>query len=139
MQAKWIPCTLCVMLLALAAGAAAQEQADQNRPVLQTRPHDGSTPAQSQPSASVYQPASVPAGPPDAIPEGRRFIIKLKDTLDTRDLAQGKHFKAELREDLVTPSGLIVPKGRTIKGHVATYERGYTGARLRLALDEMET
>src|SRR5207244_3505586 len=104
-----------------------------------TRPHDGTTPDPSQSRTVIYSSASVPAGPPDAIPEGKRFIIKLKDTLDTRNLEQGKHFKAELREDLVTPSGLIVPKGRTVKGHVATYERGYTGARLRLAMDELET
>jgi hypothetical protein len=54
-------------------------------------------------------------------------------------MSQGKHFKAELREDLVTPSGALIPKGRTVRGHVGTYERGYTGARLLLALDEIET
>jgi hypothetical protein len=75
----------------------------------------------------------------NAIPEGTRFIIKLKDTLDTKKLDPGKHFKAELREDLVTPSGLIVPKGRPVKLHVASFERGYTGGRLTLATDEIET
>jgi hypothetical protein len=143
MHAKWITC-VCALSLALGVGAAAQDQAagntgGQNDPVLKTRPHDSTTPDQSQPITAIYHPISVPPGPPDAVPEGKRFIIKLKDTLDTRNLEQGKHFKAELREDLVTPSGLIVPKGRTIKGHVATYERGYTGARLMLAMDEMET
>jgi len=54
-------------------------------------------------------------------------------------MQDGKHFKAELREDLVTPSGLIIPKGRTIKGHVGRFEHGYTGSKIQLALDEIET
>lgn len=143
MHAKWIPC-VCALSLILAAGAAAQDQpagstGSQNDPVLKTRPHDGSNAERSQPGTTpVYHP-SAPTVSPNAIPEGTRFIIKLKDTLDTKKLEQGKHFKAELREDLVTPGGLIVPKGRTVRGHVATFERGYTGARLMLAMDELET
>jgi hypothetical protein len=142
MHAKWIPCA-CALSLALAAGAAAQDQptgsSGQNDPVLKTRPYDPNNADRNQPTTNVYHPDSTSAVSPDAIPEGKRFIIKLKDTLDTKKLEQGKHFKAELREDLVTPSGLIVPKGRTVKGHVATFERGYTGARLMLAMDELET
>src|SRR5215470_9846898 len=142
---------VCALVLALGLSAVAQDNGssnDQNRPVLTTRPND-SKPSPSHPVGSsqpVYgstaQTGSTPqsyGAPPNAIPEGTRFIIKLKDTLDTRKLDQGKHFKAELREDLVTPSGLFIPKGRTIKGHVGTYERGYTGARMLLALDEIET
>ncbi len=141
---------LCALILALAVGATAQNNNSgatnpQDAPVLKTRPNDSghsTTPPdfQPQPSQTTAQnPAPVYAAPPNAIPEGTRFIVKLKDTLDTRHLEQGKHFKAELREDLVTPSGLVIPKGRTVKAHVATYERGYTGARLMLALDEIET
>ena len=143
MHGKWIPCA-CVLALSLAlvAGALAQEPAgssgSQNEPVLKTRPHDDSNRERTQPETTIYHP-SAPVASANAIPEGTRFIIKLKDTLDTKNLQQGKHFKAELREDLVTPSGLIVPKGRTVKGHVGTYERGYTGARLMLAMDELET
>lgn len=132
------------LVLALSAGALAQENDnsnDQNRPVLKTRPQDTNPPSQpntvSQPPVSSQN--STYGAPPNAIPEGSRFIIKLKDTLDTKNMSQGKHFKAELREDLVTPSGLLIPKGRTIRGHVGTYERGYTGARMLLALDEIET
>lgn len=132
------------LVLSLSAGALAQENDnsnDQNHPVLKTRPQDTNPPSQpntvSQPPVSSQN--SPYGAPPNAIPEGSRFIIKLKDTLDTKNMSQGKHFKAELREDLVTPSGLLIPKGRTIRGHVGTYERGYTGARMLLALDEIET
>ena len=139
MKFKWTA-SVCALLLVLALGAVAQNEASgtsnpQDGPVLKTR-----TPATpTQPDAAVYTPPPVNAVPPDVVPEGKRFIIKLKDSLDTKKLNDGKHFKAELREDLVTPSGLIIPKGRTIKGHVAQYEHGYTGARLMLAMDEIET
>lgn len=138
MKFQWTA-SVCALLLVLGLSAVAQNEASgtsnpQDGPVLKTRP-----PAPpSQPDAGVYTPPAN-AAPPDAVPEGKRFIIKLKDSLDTKKLNDGKHFKAELREDLVTPSGLIIPKGRTIKGHVAQYEHGYTGARLMLAMDEIET
>src|SRR5215471_6957288 len=143
MKTTW---TVLVFALVLALGivTVAQEHGgsnDPNRPVLTPRPNTGSTTPSQQPGASrpVYGSPQAYGAPPNAIPEGTRFIIKLKDTLDTRKMDQGKHFKAELREDLVTPSGLLIPKGRTVKGHVASFERGFSGARLLLALDEIET
>ncbi|MBZ5522397.1 MAG: hypothetical protein LAP21_09175 [Acidobacteriia bacterium] len=124
------------MSLAFALSAAAVAQDD---PALKSRPHDSAAPA--APQTAVYNPGTAVAGPPNAIPEGTRFIIKLRDTIDTgsRDLEPGKRFKAELSEDLVTPSGLIIPRGRTVKGHVGSFEHGYVSARLLLALDEIET
>jgi hypothetical protein len=142
MKAKWAA-SVCALALALAVGAVCQENAtsqDQG-PVLKTRPKDGQTSTPEIPPASptIGQPAAVYAANPNAIPDGSRFIIKLKDTLDTRKMEEGKHFKAELREELVTPSGLVIPKGRTIKGHVGRFEHGYTGSKMQLALDEIET
>lgn len=139
MNFKWTA-SVCALLLGLALNAPGQNEANgssnsQDNPVLKTRPAPNAAPAQ----AGVYNPSAVYGASPDALPEGKRFIIKLKDTLDTRKLNEGKHFKAELREDLLTPSGRIIPRGRTIKGHVARYEHGYTGARMMLAMDEIET
>jgi hypothetical protein len=137
MHAKW---TAFVCALALAVSAAAQDSGSSNpqdTPVLKTRPKDGASAGEAQ-GQVAYRPASVPTSP-NALPEGTRFIVSLKNTLDTHDLHQGQHFKAELREDLVTPSGLTVSKGHTVRGHVATFEHGYTGARLMLAMDELET
>lgn len=146
MHARGITC-LCALTLAMGVGAAAQNNDNanpgsnpQDSPVLKTRPKDDANSSATQPQDSqTSRPASVPAGPANAIPEGTRFIIKLKDNLDTRTLQQGQHFGAELREDLVTPSGLLIPKGRGVKGHIATFERGYTGARIMFAMDEMDT
>ena len=134
MKAKW---TIYVCAVALAAAAVAQDRGSntQDNPALKTRPADTST-AQPQGAASG---GVVYGAPANAIPEGTRFIIKLKNTLDTRKLKEGKHFKAELREDLVAPDGQIIPRGKKIKAHVARYERGYTGARIMLAMDEIQT
>jgi hypothetical protein len=140
MHAKWTA-FVCALTLALAVSAWAQDSGSpnpQDTPVLKTRPKDGASSGERQ-SQAAYSPASVPAASPNALPEGTRFIVSLKDTLDTHDLQQGQHFEAELREDLVTPSGLTVSKGHTVRGHVATFEHGYTGARLMLAMDEMQT
>lgn len=142
MKAKWAA-SVCAAMLVLALAAIGQENGNSSDPVLKTRPAGSSNAPQPQqaPVASSVPVSSAPVSiaPPNAIPDGSRFIIKLKDTLDTRKMEEGKHFKAELREDLVTPSGLIVPKGRTIKGHVGRFEHGYTGSKMQLALDEIET
>ena len=149
MKAKWAV-SVCSVVLAFAVGAMAQTNdngnGSSNDPVLKTRPADDNTPPPQPQLPPDYgrnnaTPAysAPPSGPLNAIPDGSRFIVKLKDTLDTHKIREGQHFKAELREELVTPIGLVIPKGRTIKGHVARFERGYTGARLLLALDEIET
>ena len=139
MQPKWIA-SVCVLGMTLAMSAAAQNNGSSNSqdsPVLKTRP-EGAYPGQP-PQNGGYHPNPVYGAAPNVVPEGQRFIVKLKDTLDTKKLSEGKHFKAELREDLTTPSGLIIPRGRTVKGHVARYEHGFTGARIMLAMDEIET
>jgi hypothetical protein len=83
-------------------------------------------------------PAIAPQAPPNAIPEGTQFLIRLNDKLDTRELKPGKHFKAKLAEDLTAANGQVIPHGRTIKGHVNAVEPGFQ-ARLLLTFDEIDT
>jgi hypothetical protein len=75
---------------------------------------------------------------PNYIPDGTRFIIRMGDKLDTKKLQQGKHFKAELAEDLVAPNGQSIPRGSKIKGHVSSVDRGLHG-RILLSFDQVET
>jgi len=86
----------------------------------------------------AQDPAVAPQAPPNAIPEGTRFLIRLNDRLDTRKLAPGKHFKAKLAEDLVAGNGVTIPRGKTIKGHVSAVEQGFH-ARMLLSFDEIDT
>ncbi len=86
----------------------------------------------------AQDPALAPQAPPNAIPEGTRFLIRLNDKLDTRNLKAGKHFKAKLAEDLVAGNGSVIPRGKTIKGHVSSVEQGLH-ARIMLSFDEIDT
>jgi hypothetical protein len=72
------------------------------------------------------------------IPDGTRFIVRMDDKLDTGKLEPGKHFKAKLAEDLVAPNGETIPRGKKIKAHVSSVDRGIHG-RVLLAFDEIET
>lgn len=72
------------------------------------------------------------------VPDGTRFIVRLDDKLDTNKLQAGKHFKAKLAEDLVAPNGSMIPRGKTVKGHVSSVDRGLHG-RILLAFDQIET
>jgi len=60
-----------------------------------------------------YAPALAISGQPyttlQCIPDAH-VHHQLRDTLDTKTLEQGKHFTAELREELLTPSGLLNPQ-----------------------------
>jgi hypothetical protein len=150
MHCKWIS---LIWTLALALGAAAQDNGNstpQDHPVLIPRPHEGRrslTPPDFQPQPSqagvqdstIQNPAPAGSASANSVPQGTHFILGLQDPLDTRNLTQGQHFTAELRDDLSTPSGLILPRGCSVRGHVATFEHGFTGARLMLAMDEIET
>ena len=86
----------------------------------------------------AQDPAIAPQAPPNAIPEGTHFLIRLNDRLDTRNLQPGKHFKAKLAEDLVAGNGVVIPHGKTIKGHVSSVEQGLH-ARMLLSFDEIDT
>jgi hypothetical protein len=86
----------------------------------------------------AQDPALAPQATPNAIAEGTRFLIRLNDRLDTRKLEPGKHFKAKLAEDLVAGNGVMIPRGKTIKGHVSAVEQGLH-ARMLLTFDEIDT
>lgn len=86
----------------------------------------------------AQDPAIAPQAPPNAIPEGTRFLIRLNDRLDTRKLEAGKRFKAKLAEDLIAGNGAMIPRGKTIKGHVSAVEQGLH-ARMMLSFDEIDT
>ncbi len=77
-------------------------------------------------------------GAPNAIPEGTRFMTVLDDKLDTKKIKEGKTFKMKLAEDLTAPNGEVIPRGKKIKGHVSSIDRGFRG-RVLLSFDQIET
>ncbi len=88
--------------------------------------------------AQASDPTIAPVAPPNAVPEGTTFLIRLQDRLDTAELHTGQHFKVRLEEDLVAANGSLIPRGKKIKGHVSFVEQGLH-ARLLLSFDEIET
>jgi len=89
-------------------------------------------------AAAQTYPVNYPITNNSAIPEGTRFVVRLKDKLDTNKAEPGKKFKAELMEDLVAPNGLTIPRGKKLKGHVSSVDHGYH-ARLLLSFDQIDT
>ena len=75
---------------------------------------------------------------PNAIPEGTTFLARLEDRLETSKLEPGKRFKLKLAEDLVSANGSTIPRGKKIKAHVSSIDRGLH-TRLLLSFDEIET
>jgi len=75
---------------------------------------------------------------PRVIPDGTTFLIRLDDKLDTAKLEPGKHFKAKLAEDLVSADGVTLSRGKKVKGHVSSIDRGLH-ARMLLSFDEIQT
>ncbi len=75
---------------------------------------------------------------PDAIPQGTRFLTVLDDKLETNKAKPGKKFKLKLAEDLIAPNGDSIPRGKKIKGHVSSVDRGLHG-RILLSFDQIET
>jgi hypothetical protein len=77
-------------------------------------------------------------GAPNAIPEGTQFMTVLDDKLDTKKIKEGKTFKLKLAEDITAPNGQVIPRGKKIKGHVSSIDRGLRG-RVLLSFDQIET
>jgi type IV secretion system protein VirB10 len=75
------------------------------------------------------------------VPNGTRFLVKLEDKLSTKKHKVGKKFKAKTLEPLATVTGLLLPPGAEIRGHVSRVEpAGLTGrARIWLSFDEIKT
>jgi len=88
--------------------------------------------------AQKIDPSVAPTAPPNAVPEGTTFLVRLQDKLDTAELHPGQHFKVKLDEDLIAANGKMIPRGKSIKGHVSSVEHGLH-ARLLLSFDEIET
>ena len=81
----------------------------------------------------------IASTPPSVIPQGTVFLIQLIDRLDTKTVKAGDHFHARLVEPLLSPAGgLMIDRGKKIKGHVSAIEPGLH-TRLLLSFDEIET
>jgi hypothetical protein len=76
-----------------------------------------------------------------AVAPGAKFLVRLEDDLDSRDTRENRRFKVRTLEPLEAGSGIYLPPGAEIRGHVSRVEpAGIVGrARLWLTFDEIRT
>jgi hypothetical protein len=76
-----------------------------------------------------------------AVTPGTKFMVKLEEDLNTSNTPEKKRFKVETLEPLEAGSGIYLPAGAQISGHVSRIESaGIAGrARLYLTFDEIHT
>jgi hypothetical protein len=91
------------------------------------------------PVAAQNQPAASSA--PNEVTSGTRFLVRLQDTLATKDSKAGDQFAATTLEPLVSADGTALPAGAEIRGHVDKIEAAHkTGrARMWLTFDDIRT
>jgi hypothetical protein len=76
-----------------------------------------------------------------AVTPGTKFLVKLEDELSTKDTRENTKFKVKTLEPLEAGSGIYLPSGAEIRGHISHVEpAGVAGrAKLWLTFDEIRT
>ena len=74
-----------------------------------------------------------------AVVPGTRFLVSLEQDLNTKEVHQNQAFRVRTLEPLEAGSGIYLPSGATIRGHISRVESaGVTGkARIWLTFDEL--
>jgi hypothetical protein len=134
------------VLVLLAASAHAQDPAQETREVIS---RDEQSPS---PNNSVPNPGPNPSHPADGVrhglsPEtfavvpGTRFLVRLEQNLNTAEIHRNQTFRVRTVEPLEAGSGIYLPSGAEILGHVSRVDpAGTTGrAKIWLTFDEIRT
>ncbi len=125
-------CAVALLGLGLAEATAAQEPSQDSPavapPAGPARPADG----RRQADLPVEAYAVVP---------GTRFLVRLEEELDTKETREKKRFKVTTLEPLEAGSGIYLPRGAEVRGHVSRVESaGIAGrAKIWLTFDEIHT
>jgi hypothetical protein len=140
MISNWVGlATRSVAITALLAGSLAVE-AQEPPPPPQESP---APPEQSQPAsrpADGRRSSNLPVETYAVVP-GTKFLVRLEDELDTRETRENRKFKVRTLEPLEAGSGIYLPSGAVIVGHVSRVESaGIAGrARIWLTFDDIRT
>ena len=76
-----------------------------------------------------------------AVTPGTKFLVKIEDELGTADTTERKKFRVRTMEPLLAGSGIYLPAGAVITGHVSRVEPASVAGRARIYLtfDEIKT
>jgi hypothetical protein len=121
----------------------AQEPPQQREPVAPTDPNQPATQSQDRvvaKAADGRRNADLPVEAYAVVP-GTKFLVRLEEELDTGETRQNREFKVRTLEPLEAGSGIYLPAGAEIAGHVSRVQSaGITGrARIWLTFDDIHT
>jgi hypothetical protein len=125
------------LLAGLSCGVSeAQEPRDEDRPAARAE----EMPQQMTQPADGSRHGGLPIEAYAVVP-GTRVLVRLDDELETGETKQGRRFSVRTLEPLAAGSGIYLPSGVQIRGHVSRVEpAGITGrAKIWLVFDEIRT
>src|SRR5260370_19615323 len=101
---------------------------------------DAQNPEQTVRPADGRRHADLPVEAYEVVP-GTKFLVQLENDLDTKETREKKRFKVKTLEPLEAGSGIYLPPGAEIRGHVSRVESaGIAGrAKIWLTFDEIRT
>jgi hypothetical protein len=139
--------TLAAVMVLKASAAHSQEPQGDSRPPIESIdriPQDSHENARANPRAMHPADGRQQTGLPleaYAVTPGTRLLVRLEDGLDTGETKQGKQFRVRTLEPLEAGSGIYLPSGAQILGHVSRVDpAGVAGrAKIWLVFDEIRT
>jgi len=131
-----VTASVAILAVTLASGIVA---AGQEAPQEPTR--DAASPVPEQPRQKADgERHGLPLETYAVVP-GTKFLVRLEDELSTRNNEENRKFKVKTLEPLEAGSGIYLPPGAEIHGHISRVEpAGVAGrAKLWLTFDEIRT
>lgn len=131
-----IPVAALSLAFAAVVATARQDPQQDSAPAITSQDH----PAPSGRPADGRRSSDLPVEA-YAVTPGTKFLVRLEDELDTRATRENSRFRVRTLEPLEAGSGIFLPPGAQIRGHVSRVEpAGVAGrARIYLTFDEIHT
>jgi hypothetical protein len=134
-------CALATGFVWVASAAAQKPPPPPQEPTTQESPAPPADANQPTPKiADGRRSSNLPVEAYAVVP-GTKFLVRLEDQLDTGETRQNHRFKVRTLEPLEAGSGIYLPAGAEIVGHVSRIESaGIAGrARIWLTFDDIRT
>jgi hypothetical protein len=130
---------IAVLTSGVAMSAAAQDPAPA-APQEQSQENSSGAEQNQRPPKADGQRRGLPLET-FAVAPGTKFLVRLEDELSTKGTEENKKFKVKTLEPLEAGSGIYLPPGAEIHGHVSRVEAaGVTSrAKIWLTFDEIHT
>jgi hypothetical protein len=134
---------LSLLQVALAQDPGQAQQDERREESGTVSQDDARPPAQLQPRTHPADGRQRGDLPPEAyaVVPGTKFLVRLEDELDTRETREKSRFRVRTLEPLEAGSGIYLPSGAEIRGHVSRVEpAGIAGrAKIWITFDEIRT